>query len=129
LLQVESPVEGGDGWLQLIRLQPLDRDEMRGYLGERLELAGQGIELFDDAQLEWLYTHSEGWPGAINQLARELLTETQAPPATHKSIQVLPWRSLVALLLVGIGVLIAWKIGDKPVDPVRTVLQLPEPVI
>lgn len=129
LLQIESPMDGGDGWLQLIRLQPLTRDEMQAYLAERLELAGQGIELFDNEQLDWLYEHSEGWHGAINHLARELLSEPDVAAAKPISWPALPWRSIAALVLVGVGVAIAWKLGDKPEEPVRTVLQLPDPVV
>lgn len=127
LLQVESPLDGD--WLQRILLKPLDAGEMAVYLTERLEAAGQGIELFDEAQLEWLHEHSEGWHGRINELARELLATGDEPVAAARSLPAMPWRSLAALVLVGVGVLIAWRMGDTPQEPARTVLQLPEPVV
>ena len=47
--------------VHMIGLQPLDVAETREYMAQRLEGAGQGIELLDDAQVEWVHQRSGGW--------------------------------------------------------------------
>lgn len=117
-------------WLQLIELAPLTLDETRSYLAQRLEGADQGIELLDDQQIARIHQLSGGWPGAINQIARQvMMEEVEAPirPSRQKRTG-LPVRSLVAVVLVGAGVAIAWMMGGDQPEPTRTVLSLPDQV-
>ncbi|PAU88194.1 cell division protein [Pseudomonas sp. WN033] len=125
--------DGEPDWVRRIELQPYELDDTRDYLAQRLESAGQGIELLDDRQVLWIHEHSGGWPGAINQAGRQAMMaamgdELEVPRAARKG-PVLPLRSLVALVLVGLGVMFAWFMGDRPQEPSRTVLQLPDPVV
>ncbi|WP_193073207.1 AAA family ATPase [Pseudomonas sp. FME51] len=117
-------------WLQLIDLAPFTLEETRDYLSQRLEAAGQGIELLDDEQLQHIHQQSGGWPGGINQTARQTMVEAVEPagPVKRKKAAALPLRSLVALVLVGIGVAIAWMMGSDEPEPTRTVLSLPDQV-
>ncbi len=59
----------------VIELAPYTEDETREYLEQRLEGAGQGIELFTAEQITDIHEHSNGWPGAINQVARDSMIE------------------------------------------------------
>ena len=118
-------------WLQLLELAPFSLEETRDYLAQRLEAAGQGIELLDDEQVSRIHQHSGGWPGAINQVARQVMMEEieePARPARQRPAVALPMRSLVALVLVGIGVIIAWMMGGDEPEPTRTVISLPDQV-
>lgn len=117
-------------WLQLIDLAPFTLEETRDYLGQRLEAAGQGIELLDDEQIQHIHQQSGGWPGGINQVARQAMVEALEPagPVERKKAAALPLRSLVAVVLVGIGVAIAWMMGGDDPEPTRTVLSLPDQV-
>ena len=117
-------------WLQLIELAPFTLDETRAYLAQRLERAGQGIELLDDKQVARIHQLSDGWPGSINQVARQVMMEEVEGPVRPVRAQrsVVPVRSLVALVLVGVGVTIAWLMGGDDPEPTRTVLSLPDQV-
>ncbi len=120
-----------DDWVHLIELQPYSLEETRDYLAQRLEAAGQGIELLSDEQVSRIHRASGGWPGKINEQGRQVLLddlEEEQRPARSRGA-VLPMRSLVALVLVGLGVAAAWMMGDRSPEPARTVLQLPEPVV
>jgi DamX protein len=59
----------------VIDLQPYDLEETREYLAQRLEGAGRGIELFSAQQISDIHESSEGWPGIINQVARDAMIE------------------------------------------------------
>ncbi len=118
-------------WLQLIELAPLSLEETRDYLSQRLEGAGQGIELLDDEQIQQIWEQSGGWPGEINQIARQvMLAAVELPQRAMRPAKrpALPTRSLVALLLVGGGVFIAWMMGGSEPEPARTVISLPDQV-
>jgi len=125
---VELP--GDSAWLHLVELQPLTLEETRGYLSQRLEAAGQGIELLDDGQVARIHEQSAGWPADINRVARQVMMEEVQQPirAERPRGVVLPVRSLVALVLVGAGVAIAWMMGGDEPEPTRTVLTLPDQV-
>ncbi|UQS12815.1 AAA family ATPase [Pseudomonas sp. HS6] len=59
----------------VIELQPYTEEETREYLDQRLEGAGRGVELFTADQISDIHESSEGWPGNINQVARDALIE------------------------------------------------------
>ena len=128
LERVEIPADRV--WLQLIELPPFTLDETRAYLAQRLERAGQGIELLDDQQVARIHQLSDGWPGLINEVARQVMMEEVEGPVRPARSQrsLVPVRSLVALVLVGVGVTIAWMMGGDDPEPTRTVLSLPDQV-
>lgn len=56
------------------RLQPLNRDSVRGYLRHRVKSAGySGPELFDSSALRRIYKLSQGIPRVINVLCNKAL--------------------------------------------------------
>ena len=59
----------------VIELQPYTEEETREYLDQRLEGAGRGVELFTADQISDIHESAEGWPGNINQVARDALIE------------------------------------------------------
>lgn len=115
-------------WLQIVELAPFTLDETRGYLAQRLEGAGQGMDLLEDQQIIRIHQLGNGWPGLINEAARQVMMEQLDEPVrpVRKPRPGLPVRSLVALLLVGAGVTIAWMMGGEDPEPTRTVLNLPD---
>lgn len=100
-------------------LQPYTFDETCAYLAQRLEGAGQGLEVFDDRQLEEIQAESGGWPGAINRVAREALNEAMLaedqPSAPAGRGMNLPKKHLLALGVVAAGVALALVMNGK--DP------------
>ncbi|WP_373186927.1 AAA family ATPase [Halopseudomonas sp.] len=131
MLDGVSAEEEGAEWLHLIPLQPYDIDETRDYLAQRLEAAGQGVELLDEDQIQWIHRHSGGWPGRINDAARQSMREAmeqQDVPLATRSFP-LPIKSLLAVGLIAVGIGFAWFMGDRQEEPVTTVLELPEPVV
>ena len=118
-------------------MQPYDEAETQEYLAQRLEGAGQGIELFSAEQIADIHLASGGWPGAINLLAREALIDAmlaQRGAEKHSSFGFkLPVKHLVALLVVAGGVAAAWMMQERtesvPVAPISAQLPLgQEPV-
>lgn len=120
-------------WVHRIELDAYSLTETSDYIAQRLEAAGQELALLDDDQLEQIHRRSSGWPGRINTVARQIMEEameaTVARPARPTG-SALPLRSMVAVVLVAVGIGVAWWLGnDKAADqPSRTVLQLPVPV-
>lgn len=102
---------GGEERFHSIELEPYTLEDTRGYLAQRLEAAGQGLELLDDEQLLEIQERSGGWPGAINQVARELLIdamlETRGAQRRAGGL-ALPRKHLLAVAVVLLGVLGAW---------------------
>ncbi|MDD0973652.1 AAA family ATPase [Pseudomonas fontis] len=66
----------------VIELQPYSEDETREYLEQRLEGAGRGIEVFTSEQITDIHENSDGWPGAINQVARDTMIEAMIASRT-----------------------------------------------
>ncbi len=128
--QVDAEEEG-EQWLHLIPLQSYTLEETRDYIAQRLDAAGQGIELLDDEQIQWIHRHSGGWPGRINDAARQSMRDAMAeqdPPAAAR-VSGLPFKSLIAVVLVATGIGFAWFMGDRQQEPVSIVLELPEPIV
>ncbi len=111
-----------DERFHVIELQPYSEDETREYLEQRLEGAGRGIEVFTAEQIADIQQNSEGWPGNINQVARDTLIEAMiASRSTAKRPSVgfsMPKKHVLALsavviVAVGAAVLMPKK-GDQP---------------
>ncbi|MDI2593337.1 SPOR domain-containing protein [Pseudomonas sp. 681] len=66
----------------VIELQPYTEEETREYLDQRLEGAGRGIELFTADQISDIHESSDGWPGNINQVARDAMIEAMIASRT-----------------------------------------------
>lgn len=66
----------------VIELQPYTVEETREYLEQRLEGAGRGIELFTADQISDIHESADGWPGNINQVARDAMIEAMIASRT-----------------------------------------------
>lgn len=102
----------GEERFHAIELQSYSEDETREYLAQRLDGAGQGIELLSDDQVTDIYLTSGGWPGRINQVARDVLIEAMLAQRNAASSSAgllgLPRKHLLALVVVAIGLGAAW---------------------
>lgn len=109
--RLEALVEGEERF-HVIALQPYEEDETREYLALRLEGAGSGLDCFSEEQIARIHAESGGWPGAINQVAREeLLAAIQQSKGQRKSTGwglPLPGKHLLALAAVVCSVVVAW---------------------
>ncbi|MGE9759763.1 MULTISPECIES: AAA family ATPase [Pseudomonadaceae] len=112
----------GEERFHAIELQPYSEEETREYLAQRLEGAGQGIELISADLLADIHEQSGGWPGTINQTARDAMIEAmladrsgerKASGAGFK----LPKKHLAILGVVAIGVIAAWFMQGKTTKP------------
>lgn len=66
----------------VIELAPYTEDETREYLEQRLDGAGRGIDVFTREQLADIHENADGWPGIINQVARDTLIEAMIASRT-----------------------------------------------
>ncbi|MFZ6046063.1 AAA family ATPase [Pseudomonas sp. CR3202] len=116
LARLDALVEGEERF-HVIELQPYSPEETREYLAQRLEGAGRGIELLSDGQVDEIHLQSGGWPGSINQVARDLLIEAMLAQrgAVRKASPgfSLPKKHLLALAVVGVGVIAAWMMQGR----------------
>ncbi|MDT4801075.1 Cell division protein DamX [compost metagenome] len=122
----------GEERFHVIELQPYSQEETREYLAQRLEGAGRGIELLSDEQVDEIHLQSGGWPGGINQVARDLMIEAMLAQrgASRKSAGGfnLPKKHLLALAVVGVGVIAAWMMqgrNEGSVEQAPAAAQLP----
>jgi DamX protein len=121
----------GEECFHAIELQPYSEDETREYLAQRLEGAGRGAELLANEQVVAIHEQSGGWPGTINQVARDSLIEAmrvQRGAAKGAGFAFnLPRKHLLALAVVGLGVLTAWLMQGRPDGeaPMPITTQLP----
>lgn len=124
-------VAAGDERFHVIELQPYSEDEARDYLSQRLEGAGQGVEILSDEQLEEIQERSDGWPGRINEVAREVLVDAmlaqRSAGARGGFAFNLPRKHVLALGVVLIGVVAAWFMQGRVADdvPAPVIAQLP----
>lgn len=113
-------VAAGSESFHIIELQPYAEDETREYLAQRLEGAGQGIDVFSDEQVADIHHQSAGWPGVINQVARESLVDemlVQRGAAKRGGFSFnLPRKHLLALFVVTVAVSAAWFMQGRAVD-------------
>ncbi|MCO6059680.1 SPOR domain-containing protein [Pseudomonas sp. MOB-449] len=131
LARLDALVEGEERF-HVIELQPYSQEETREYLAQRLEGAGRGVELLSDEQVEDIHLQSGGWPGSINQVARDLLIETMlAQRGSTRKVTAgfsLPRKHLLALAVVGVGVVAAWMMqgrNESAGEAAPTAAQLP----
>lgn len=127
--RLEALVEGEERF-HVIALQPYEEAETREYIALRLEGAGGRLDCFSEEQLSHIHENSGGWPGAINELARdELLQAMHLAKGKHKAAGwalSLPKKHLLALLAVVAVVAVALLMRDveeQAVEP--TVATLP----
>ena len=119
----------------IIELEPYSEEETREYLEQRLEGAGRGIEVFTAEQIADIHEHADGWPGNINQVARDTLIEAMiATRSTAKRPSMgfkMPKKHVLALsavvvVAVAAAVLMPKKGADKPAtDAPAAQAQLP----
>ncbi|WP_407294746.1 AAA family ATPase [Stutzerimonas zhaodongensis] len=128
--RLEALVDGEERF-HVIALQPYEKDETREYLALRLEGAGAGLDCFTEEQIERIHVNSDGWPGAVNQAAREELVQAmQQTKGRRKSSGwglLLPMKHLMALVaVVGIVViaLLMRNSDGQSAEPLTTNLPL-----
>ena len=106
----------------VIDLQPYTLDETREYLAQRLEGAGAGIELFSAQQISDIHESSEGWPGTINQVARDAMIEAMI--ASRSAVKRpsmgfnMPKKHVLAIsAVVVVAVAAAWLLPGRSKAP------------
>ena len=107
----------------VIPLQPYSEEETRDYLALRLQGAGQGINLLSDEQVSEIHQRSGGWPGPINEVARDLMVEAMLEERgllRPTGFQFnLPRRHQLGLLGILLAVAAGWFWlggGEEPAD-------------
>ncbi len=108
----------GQELFHVIELQPYSLEETREYLALRLEGAGKGIQLLTNDQIADIHENSDGWPGAINQVARDALIEAMI--ASRSSVKrpamgfKMPKKHVLAIsAVVVVAVAAAWLIPSR----------------
>lgn len=106
----------------VIELQPYTEDETREYLEQRLEGAGRGIELFTAEQISDIHESSDGWPGNINQVARDAMIEAMI--ASRSAVKrpsmgfKMPKKHVLAIsAVVVVAVAAAWLMPGRNKAP------------
>ena len=109
----------------VIELQPYTEEETREYLDQRLEGAGRGIELFTANQISDIHESSDGWPGNINQVARDAMIEAMI--ASRSAVKrpkmgfTMPKKHVLAIsAVVVVAVAAAWLIPGRNKAPTTT---------
>jgi DamX protein len=106
----------------VIELQPYAEEETREYLAQRLEGAGRGIELFTADQISDIHESSDGWPGTINQVARDAMIEAMI--ASRSAVKRpsmgfnMPKKHVLAIsAVVVVAVAAAWMMPGRSKAP------------
>ena len=106
----------------VIELQPYTEEETREYLAQRLEGAGRGIELFTADQISDIHEGSDGWPGIINQVARDAMIEAMI--ASRSAVKRpsmgfnMPKKHVLAIsAVVVVAVAAAWLLPGRSTAP------------
>jgi len=84
----------------LIELEPWSAIDIRGYLQARMEAAGRTLDVFTESELEQLCSETDGWPGLVNQTARDILIARIFDKPRRKALPPLPYKYLLALLVI-----------------------------
>lgn len=115
-------ISGDQELFHVIELQPYEEEETREYLAQRLEGAGAGIELFSASQISDIHESSDGWPGTINQVARDALIEAMI--ASRSAVKrpkmgfTMPKKHVLAIsAVVVVAVAAAWLIPGRSKAP------------
>jgi len=115
-------ISGEQELFHVIELQPYEEEETREYLAQRLEGAGQGIELFSASQISDIHESSDGWPGTINQVARDAMIEAMI--ASRSAVKrpkmgfTMPKKHVLAIsAVVVVAVAAAWLIPGRNKAP------------
>ncbi|MBJ9977345.1 SPOR domain-containing protein [Pseudomonas sp. S75] len=118
----------------IIELAPYSEEETREYLEQRLEGAGRGLEVFSAEQIAEIHENADGWPGNINQVARDTLIEAMiATRSTEKRPSMgfkMPKKHVLALsavvvVAVAAAVLMPKKSDKAPAETPAAQAQLP----
>lgn len=120
-------LSGGTEGFHAIELNPYTDAETREYLSQRIEGAGQTIDLLTEEQVEEIHARSDGWPGAINLIAREILVDAMLADRGDQNggsfISRLPHKHMLALAIVCVAVTVFWFMsGDKQETPMSNSL-------
>ncbi|QIB05427.1 AAA family ATPase [Pseudomonas fluorescens] len=106
----------------VIELAPYTEEETREYLAQRLEGAGRGIELFTADQISEIHESAGGWPGNINQVARDALIEVMI--ASRSAVKRpsmgfnMPKKHVLAIsVVVVVAVAAAWLMPGRNKAP------------
>ncbi|MBV4498883.1 AAA family ATPase [Pseudomonas sp. SWRI12] len=106
----------------VIELAPYTEEETREYLAQRLEGAGRGIELFTADQISEIHESADGWPGNINQVARDALIEVMI--ASRSAVKRpsmgfnMPKKHVLAIsAVVVVAVAAAWLMPGRSKAP------------
>ena len=106
----------------VIELQPYTEEETREYLDQRLEGAGRGVELFTADQISDIHEGSDGWPGIINQVARDAMIEAMI--ASRSAVKRpsmgfnMPKKHVLAIsAVVVVAVAAAWLLPGRSKAP------------
>ena len=115
-------ISGDQELFHVIELQPYEEEETREYLAQRLEGAGAGIELFTANQISDIHESSDGWPGTINQVARDAMIEAMI--ASRSAVKrpkmgfTMPKKHVLAIsAVVVVAVAAAWLIPGRNKAP------------
>jgi len=115
-------ISGDQELFHVIELQPYEEEETREYLAQRLEGAGAGIELFSAAQISDIHDSAGGWPGTINQVARDAMIEAMI--ASRSAVKrpkmgfTMPKKHVLAIsAVVVVAVAAAWLIPGRSKAP------------
>ena len=115
-------ISGDQELFHVIELQPYEEEETREYLAQRLEGAGAGIELFSAAQISDIHESAGGWPGNINQVARDAMIEAMI--ASRSAVKrpkmgfTMPKKHVLAIsAVVVVAVAAAWLIPGRSKAP------------
>ncbi|MCK1787642.1 AAA family ATPase, partial [Pseudomonas sp. TNT11] len=122
LIAALEQISGEQELFHVIELQPYEEEETREYLAQRLEGAGQGIELFSAQQISDIHESSDGWPGTINQVARDAMIEAMI--ASRSAVKrpkmgfTMPKKHVLAIsAVVVVAVAAAWLIPGRSKAP------------
>lgn len=118
----------GEERFHAIELLPYSEDETREYLAQRLDGAGQGIDLLSDDQVTDIHLSSGGWPGAINQAAREVLVESMLASRAGGVAAAgggLPKKHLLAVAVVAVALGAAWLMQGRTASTPPMVTEAP----
>ena len=116
--------------LKRVPLMPLDDEQCRAYILQRLEIFGLEPEPpFTEGNIARIYKASQGIPARINQIALSLMEQHDIPVASTRPRQALqPWtlRLIVTVAVLFVASSVFWIVlqpASKPSTPTADNLQ------